>query len=222
MLWGYSWIDVLFAAVLLICAVSGLIKGFVKSFISFFLVIAAAIVGKIFTPDVAFLLKTKTGIFSSIASFISEKISVVFSGTLTAGDVTGSAGVVNIPERLMKLLGSFIDNTNNTIGSSAEAFAQNAAEFIVKLIAFIAIFLAVILIGNLIMLLLDKLAELPVVKTFNRIGGLLLGVVEGCLILIVIATLIYGLNVFMQIDSLAQAINSSYLIKYFYMSFIFK
>ncbi len=40
---NYSWIDIMFAAILLICALSGLIRGFVKSFLSFFLVIGGII-----------------------------------------------------------------------------------------------------------------------------------------------------------------------------------
>ena len=104
----------------------------------------------------------------------------------------------------------------------AEAFAQNAADIIVKVIAFVGIFLGVLLAGSLLLLLLEKLAELPVIKTFNHLGGLAFGLVEGCLILMILSTLIYSLNVFMQIDGLSEAINSSILIKYFYINFIFK
>ena len=219
---NYSWIDIMFAAILLICALSGLIRGFVKSFLSFFLVIGGIIAAKIFTPDAVFFLKTKTRIYSNIASYITEKIAQAFSGTITGSDVTQSANVVNIPQSLMQFLGKFVDSTNSAVGTTAEAFGQNAADIIVKVIAFVGIFLGVLLVGSLLLFLLEKLADLPVIKTFNHLGGLAFGLVEGALILMILSTLLYSLNVFMQIDGLSQAINSSILIKYFYINFIFK
>ncbi len=103
----------------------------------------------------------------------------------------------------------------------AQTFAENAGDIIAGIVSFILIFLAVIIIGKVIIFLLDKAADLPVVRTFNRMGGLLIGLVKGLIIAVIISTAMYYVNLFFQSEALATAINNSILIKYFYLSFLF-
>lgn len=217
-----SWIDILFIVILLVCLIQGIVKGFVKSVISFGIVIVAIISSKIFTPNMVFFIKTKTNLYTKLTSTITDKVLLVFGGNATSSAITDSSNLNNIPNGLLRFLQSFVDSTNNTVGSTAEAFGQNAANVIVNIIAFMLIFLFVIIIGKLILLLLDKIMELPGLRIINRLGGMALGALKGIVFVMIIATIIYSLNVFLQVDGLANAINNSVLIKYFYMSFLFK
>lgn len=217
-----SWIDILFIVILLVCLIQGIVKGFVKSVISFGIVIVAIIASKIFTPNVVFFIKTKTNLYTKLTSSITDKVLLVFGNSATSSAITDSANLNNIPNGLLRFLQSFVDSTNNTVGSTAEAFGQNAANVIVNIIAFMLIFLFVVIIGKLILLLLDKIMELPGLRFINRLGGMALGALKGIVFVMIIATIIYSLNVFLQVDGLADAINNSVLIKYFYMSFLFK
>ncbi len=217
----FSWVDILIAAVIIICGVKGLLEGFVKAFLSFFIVIVAAVAAKLFSPSLVNLIKTKTTLYTNISQSISQKMSLVFTSSATTSDVTDSAQLHNIPQSLSKYLEKFITSTNKTVGSLSQAFGENAANIIVTAISFIIILLAVIIVCKLIVLILDKVMSLPVLNTFNKFGGLIIGIVKGALFAVVIATVLYSLNVFLQLDVLSTAINNSVLIKYFYMSFLF-
>ncbi len=218
----FSWIDILFVVILVFCLIEGMVKGMVKTIISFFLTIASVIIAKIFTPQAVDFLKAKTNLFTNLCQFITNKVAVAFSGKATTEAVTDSAQLHNIPSSLLKFLGTFVDTTNKTIGTSSEAFGQNAAEIIMQLIAFAALFLCAMILGKIICIILDKIMKLPVLSFINHLGGMLLGLLKGVILVALIATAIYSVNVFLQADSLSTAINNSILIKYFYLSFLFK
>ncbi|NLW69692.1 MAG: hypothetical protein GX061_01195 [Eubacteriaceae bacterium] len=71
------------------------------------------------------------------------------------------------------------------------------------------------------MFILGRLTKLPVLRTFDKAAGLLVGAVKGVAFLFIISTLIYSLNVFLGVSSLSAAINNSRLIKYFYLTALF-
>ena len=217
----FSWVDIIIVVILVICAIKGLLDGFVKAFLSFFIVIAGVVAAKIFSPALVGAIKTKTTLYENISQKISQKMALVFTGNATPSDVTDSARLHNIPDSMAKHLEKFIDSTNKTIGSSAQAFGENAANIIVTAISFIAILLVVILVCKLIVLLLDKVMSLPVLNTLNKLGGFVVGIIKGVLFAVIISTLLYSLNVFLQLDVLSTAINNSLLVKYFYLSFLF-
>lgn len=216
----FSWIDIALLVVLLLFIVKGIIEGFVKGFLSFFLIIAAIIVAKIFSGDLSGLLK-RTTIYQNVILSIEQKISAIFSSSASSDTWADAVQLHNIPQSLQKFMDNFVDTTNKTLGGVAQTFAENAGEVIAGIVSFIAIFLAVVIIGKLIIFLLDKAADLPVVRTFNRMGGLLIGLAKGIIIAMIIATALYYINLFFQSDALATAINNSFLIKYFYLSFLF-
>ena len=218
----FSWIDILFAVILVWCLIEGMIKGMVKTVISFFLTIAAVILAKIFTPQAAAFLRASTSLHTNLCQTITKKMALVFTDKATANAVTDSANLHNIPRSLLRFLGRFVDTTNKTVGTTAEAFGQNAADIILNVIAFAAIFLIAIIAGKIILIILDKVTELPVLSFFNHMGGMLLGLLKGVVLVALISTAIYSLNVFLQAEILSTAINNSVLIKYFYLSFLFR
>lgn len=217
-----SWIDILFIVIMMFCIIQGIAKGLVKSILSFGVAIAGIVLAKIFTPNMVFIIKTKTNLYTKLTSVITNKVMLVFSGDATSQAITDSSNLYNIPGGLLRFLQSFVDSTNSTVGSTAEAFGQNAANIIVNIISFLLIFLLVLIIGKILLLLLDKIMELPGLRIVNRLGGMALGFLKGILFVTLIATLFYSLNVFLQVEGLSDAINNSILIKYFYLSFLFK
>ncbi len=218
----FSWIDILFAVILVWCLIEGMIKGMIKTVISFFLTIAAVIIAKIFTPQATAFLKTNTKLYTNLCQTITKKMALVFTDRATTEAVTDSANLHNIPSSLLRFLGKFVDSTNKTIGTTAEAFGQNAADIIMNVIAFAAIFLLAIIVGKIICMILDKVMKLPVLNFFNHMGGMILGLLKGVVLVALLATAFYSLNVFLQAEILSTAINNSVLIKYFYLSFLFR
>jgi uncharacterized membrane protein required for colicin V production len=216
----FSWIDIILIIVLILFTVKGVIEGFVKGFLSFFLIIIAIIAAKILSDDLSGLLK-QTTVFQNVVLSIEQKIASVFSGSASSDTWADAAQLHNIPQALQKFMDNFVDTANKTLGGAARAFAENAGDVIVGIVSFLLIFMAVVVIGKVVIFLLDKAADLPVVRAFNRMGGLLVGLVKGLILAVIISTALYYVNLFFQSEALATAINNSLLIKYFYLSFLF-
>ncbi len=217
----FSWIDILLAAVLILFAVRGLIQGFIKTFLSFAAVLASLILAKIFSGRLAAYVKTNFGLYNTLEETINKKMMSVFTGKVTEQAVTDSNELYNIPESLQRFIGNLVNESNNTVGSATEAFAANAAAIILNVLCFLVIFLLVLLVGKLLVLIFDKLAKLPVLNAANKLGGLACGLIVGIVVCVIISTLLYYCNVLLRADGLSTAINNSFLIRYFYISFLF-
>lgn len=217
----FSWIDIVIVAIFLISAIRGLIQGFVKSFLSFALIIASLIAAKIFGPKLALYLMDHGTWTQQLTEFIQKKVVALFGGNINSVNWADSTQLHNAPNALQQFLDSFINSANKTIGSLSDAFSANAASLIVNIISFLAIFFVLIILGRLLIALIDKIAQLPVLRIFNKAGGLLVGIAKGILFVCIFSTLLYYANLMLGFVELSTAINNSFLIKYFYIGFLF-
>ena len=130
-------------------------------------------------------------------------------------DSDSESGLAGILERVG--LGSIVSSITGAGQDAADVgsgLAKTAARFIGEHIAFwVLFFLFVILLRillGIVIRLLDRVMQLPVLRLFNRTGGLLLGFVHGALILLLAACLI-------QLFSLrlpAHTIEQTYLLRF--------
>ena len=216
-----SWIDLVLAAIIIFCACKGFLDGFIKAFLSFFLVIASLIVAKLLSPGLSSYLMQNAGWTSSLRSWIYQRFSGTFAGGVSGEAWTNSLALDNLPRGVQDFINSFVDTTNKGIGSAAEVFADNVTKMIVTILCFIAIFAIAWVLGKLIIAVVNKLAELPVLRVFNKAGGILVGALKGVLLAVLISTLLYFTNLLFAADWLSTAVNNSFLMKYFYIGFLF-
>lgn len=185
-----NWLDV--AAILIVAAfaLDGLLKGFILSvfnMLGFFIAIYA---GKIVAPLVSSYISDNTGIDESIKEYLTDK-----AGVLDAVP----ASVLHIGE-----------------GSGLQVSAV-LTWVLLTVICFIAVFLAVRLALYMIAAALDMAARLPVLKQFNKMGGLIFGVVKGVVVLyIIFAILTPILPLLMPGNPLVQAVSQSLFAANFY------
>ena len=218
---NFSWIDILIVGIFLFSTVRGFIQGFVKSFLSFFLIIGALILANIFSGDLSAYCYENCKWVENLHDFIENNVINIFGGNISADGWTSSTQVYNTPNSLQNILDNFINTANNTLGNIADTLANNITAFVLNIISFLAIFLAVYLLGKLLIALINRFSQLPVINTFNKAGGLLFGLVKGLLIVCIISTILYYLNLMLGAVGLSTAINNSFLIKYFYIEFLF-
>lgn len=77
-----------------------------------------------------------------------------------------------------------------------------------KIVAFILIYAICSFVLNLIIKLVDKIFKLPVLRGFNRLAGLLIGLAEG---IIFISLILYLIDKFSWLEQISQFIHSSEL-----------
>lgn len=217
----FSWIDIVIVAIFIISTIKGLAQGFVKSFLSFALIIASLIAAKIFSPKLALYFIDNARWVQNLKIFIEKKVITLFGGTLSSVTWTDSTQIHNAPNALQQFLDSFMLTANKTLGNISDAFANNVTTLVVNIISFLAILIVLLILGNILIAIINRFAQLPILRVFNRTGGLLVGMVKGIIIICILATIIYYSNLMLGMVELSTAINNSFLIKYFYLSFLF-
>ena len=187
-------VDGALLALLLIVILNGIKKGFVKSFVGLFKNIAAFLLTLAFSNRFAEFIGEKY-----IKGFVTDKFSVAIADLLIDSGIAASGDIEShIPGFLLDMLRfSNVDVDEKIIapleesiaanGGTAEGIAAVIAEPITDMIAvglsFIILYVVFLIALTLAARILDKLCELPVLKTANGILGGVLGAVCGVIYL---------------------------------------
>lgn len=191
-------IDIIILAILILSAFLGYKKGLVKLGANLFAGIIAIIVIIIIYKPVANIIINNTS--------IDEKIE----------------------EAIIKNTTNFIDEnskvpntvTNQVTGDILPQEAKNIAENAVYAITSIILFIFVKIALSIIISLMDTVANLPILKQFNEIGGIIYGIVRG-IVIIFICVLLMGVVTKINPESkLNSEISNSCLTKILYTNII--
>lgn len=163
------WFVILCGIVYLFNLIRGLKKGFVGMLYRF-LTTAVAVIAAAFAADpLGIWLKANTGLYT----LIEEKCSSVVTETTQTGTVVDS---------LLRSTGLL----NQVAGQIADA--------IYGILVFILAFLLIKLALWIFLVILESLADLPVLKTINRIGGAGMGILNATLFVWILMFLISSLS----------------------------
>ena len=191
-------IDIILVAILLLSTFLGYKKGLVKLGAKLFAGIIAIIVTIVaYKPVSGMIIKNTT---------IDEKIeeAIIQNTTNYIDEKSQGSNVVT-------------DSIENQILPEQ---AKNIAQGVVYAVTAIVLFIVVKIVLGIIVSLLDFVANLPILKQFNEIGGILYGIVRGILIVGIIVLL---MGVFTKINpesDLNEKIQSSFLTKTIYENIV--
>lgn len=201
-------VDVILILVLAFSVFIGYKKGFVK--------VAVKLATFLLAIVLSFLLQ------SSVAKFIGEEIGLKNTISITVQSKLTS--LTENKEEGLKTDIKMLEKTVDEINSAAEdkkaeiikTWSDNIANFVLKGISFIVIFLTVSILMGIIGLILNSVVKLPVLKTLN---GLLGGVTEFVLMLfrvMILLTIIYFVSPLEIAEPIIKYINSSCITKLLY------
>ena len=100
---------------------------------------------------------------------------------------------LELPEEVHTLLDQIDDKDIQAIGESrsveeaVKTATNTVAEMVVRAVLFLLCFILILVLWHLLAKALDLVARLPVLKTMNKLGGFLFGLVRGALFLFVAA-----------------------------------
>lgn len=225
---GLTGINIVFILVVLFFIISmaiGYNRGFIKTFFATFSLAIAVFIAVQGSPYVGKILQ-RTPIYTGIAGQIEERLNV--SGAQEASKVSQQIDAINqydIPDALKEAL---IENNNSQIYEALgiTRFSEYVAAYltclILNVIAFLILFIVVLILLKLIAASLDLISKLPVLHGINKIGGLIFGLVHGlvnlwivCIILTLFASTSFGQAIFRQINEnpfLGMIYNNNYLL----------
>lgn len=181
-----SWLFWILLIVLAIFVIQGFRRGMVRTTVSMVFFVIVIVVTSWLNPYVGDFIREKTdwqeeiqqGCKGIFFEEIEEQVDISVTSQVEFIDE------LPLPESMKEKL---VENNNAEIYRqlAVENFADYLSGYvaygIINGIAFVISFVLTIIIVNLILYAVDILTELPVVGTLNRIGGMLIGLIQGIL-----------------------------------------
>ena len=165
-------IDCLVVLVMASCIFVGYKKGLMKVAINFIAIFLSIILALILYKPVANFIVNNTELDEKINSGVYEKIKDEDFYNLS-DEAKDKNGLLQISDKYI----------NEAIQSSKDNVAQYVSdritETIINGIAFVIVVIALRVVLIFLYLLSDVIASLPIIKQFNKSGGILYGVIEG-------------------------------------------
>lgn len=187
-------IDLIIVAIVLLFTFIGYKRGLVKIAFSLCTFVIALIIALILYKPIANLVINNTEFDENIESAIVDNI--LPEGVFATDEIN-----LELDDNLYH---SLLKNGTNTIQGVAETFSTK----IIETIAFLFIFTLAKIALRFVTFFADLVAKLPILNQFNHLGGIIFGLLQGCLIVLVILALI-SLFAPMIDESIINNINNS-------------
>lgn len=193
-------IDIIFICILALSIYLGYKKGLVKVIFNVFAFLIAIILTVILYRPITNVVINNTELDEKIANVIIEK---------------GTVEVENSSEN--KTIDIYVENTkkniqNDVVNTTAKSLSENLVGIIVMVSLFIILRIVLIVIA----FFANSLAELPIVKQFNKVGGTIYGVLEGIIIVLAVLAIVYFISSITKDSNIVSVINTSIITKYVY------
>ena len=128
---------------------------------------------------------------------------------------------LELPEEVHNLLDQIDDADIETIAESRSVeevvsiAANTVVEAIVRVILFLLTFVLILIVWNILAHALDLVSRLPVLKSMNKLGGFLFGLVRGALFLFLAAWVLHHIPTVTEQLIPAETVEQTYLLKLF-------
>lgn len=150
----FNWIDIIILLTIGIYAIKGLVKGFILSIANIMSFFLCFIISKSLSPYLTNYINNYTKIGDTVNSYIIKKFQI------NSLSITSLSKIIGTSKLTTDILPSIVIN------------------MFVFLIIFMVSYILLKLIANVI----NIASKLPVINQFNHIGGLLIGIIEGVLV----------------------------------------
>ena len=205
-----NWLLLIIVVILLASAIRGYQSGFIKTAFSLLSLLVALVATSVMSPVVSKVLRENDVVFENVSGKLHEVIDFdqeIDKKSEEEGFIEG----LSLPESIKK---SLIENNNTKMYKamavdSFESYVVDALTIIVinvlsYAICFIAIMIALFILSRV----LDLISKLPLLHEVNKIAGLAVGLLGGCvkvwiffLIITLFSTTKLGENIFDMINA---------------------
>ena len=185
----FNLIDIIILLIIGIYAIKGLVKGFILSIANIMSFFLCFILSKSLSPRLTNYIINYTKVGDTVNSYIAKKFQI---NSLSIANLSKIMGVSKLTEDVLPSI-------------------------VINMFAFIIIFAASYILLKLIANVLNIASKLPIINQFNHIGGLLIGVIEGVLVVFLVFSLLTIIIPALPTSSpLTKSIDSSIIASSFY------
>ena len=199
-------IDLIILIILALCVFLGYKKGLAKCVIKIISFVLALVISFMFFKPVGNLIKEKTEIDDNIKTSITQ---IIEKDTEENGQIKEDS---NLPESMVEHINEEIKtNVNKTKETVVNTAAEEISNTAVNVIAWIGIFIVVRVALLVITLVFSILTEVPVLKQVDKIGGIVYGILQATVIILVAFTIISFISPMIEQTGLVSMINKSFV-----------
>lgn len=202
-------IDISIIIIMLICVFVGYRKGLIKVAIRFLAFIVAIILTMILYRPIANSVIENTEIDENINEIIYSKIKDIDFNNISEEEKNQNE-IIKIAENYIEE--GLQKGTENTAKYVSESLSRTIVEAMIFIALLIAIRIALIVLN----LLADIIGGLPIIKQFNKSGGIIYGIVEGFIIVNCIFAILYIINPIYKDGEIKENIDQSNIGKIVY------
>jgi hypothetical protein len=210
---------------MLIFIIRGYKRGFFKSAVSAIGIVLAVFLTGVLYPWVNTMLHNYTGIDDLVRTQVSERLHIEESiNEMTRNEEVDFIDNLNLPETIKKQL---IENSNAE--EYVELGVKNFSDFVVvyitdivvKGIAYIITYVLVFLIIIILCAATHIANYIPIVKSINKVGGVVFGFCQGMVVVWLLMGLITVFSIFQWASLLMKMIDDSWILSNIYKNDIF-
>lgn len=198
--------DLILIILMALCIFLGYKRGLIKVAVRLLGFFAALIVALILYTPISNYIIENTEVVPNLKNTIETKL---YTKEETKQDVENANIVDNV--------GKYIENYTEGIKENTVSFAaQEIAVAIVRILTWIGLFVGTRLLMLFIKLFTDAIAEIPVIKQFNKAGGTIYGILEGLVIAYAFFAIVSMAKPMIGENTISKEIDNSFLCKAMY------
>ena len=205
-------LDVILIVIILLNVIICYKKGLVKLAVGLVAVIVSLILAMILYKPVTNIIIKNTE--------IDEKIKESIINTLT----TESNENDTSDKGMMQYMQSYVDDAVN---KTKNEIVIEASEVVSTKIINVCAFLGIFVVVRILTIIADLIMSLPILKQFNKAGGIIYGILKALIIIYIILAIIFAITYITGNTTISNVISETYITKIFYnnnvlLNFIFK
>lgn len=194
-------VDLVILAIIVLCVIVGYVRGLTGALIKILSFVLSIVIAFVLFIPISNLIINNTTIDESIGQSIREII--------IANNATEESD--NMPTTITDYIGEQVENvTDSAREAVADTTSREVAITIVKAATWIILFIVARILLILLKFITSLIARLPVIKQFDKLGGVIYGLLEGLIIVYVVLAIISLISPLMN-GTLAELIDNSYL-----------
>ena len=205
-------IDLILIGIILLSTFLGYKKGLIGVAFKIISFIIALVVTLILFKPISNYIITNTQIATNIENAIVEKLS---STQIEEGQIKKEN--TDLPNVVVDYInGGIKDTVNQAKDNVVKIVAKNLTETVINIVVMIGIFIVTRLMLLFAKAILQVVSEIPIVKQFNEVGGIIYGIIRAILLIYVILAIISLILPMLEKTMILSAINNSILTKILY------
>lgn len=193
-------VDIVILVILLLCIIIGYVRGLTGSLIKILSFVLSIVIAFILFIPISNLIIENTQIDENLEQSIREMI---------IGNEQNEED--NMPQAITDYIGQKVEGAADDAKEAiADSTANEVAITIVKAGTWIVLFIVARILLIFLRFITSLIAKLPVIKQFDKLGGIIYGILEGLIIIYVLLAIISFVSPMLN-GNLASAIDESYV-----------